>query len=107
MSESTEELHTAVQSLSQVMAEVENLTGQIGNHATELSEEAAAHGWHGIATRMQETAEALESANGHLGAGRQACEKASEELGLITDQIPAEQVVSHLATSTTQLGEAM
>jgi hypothetical protein len=56
---------------------------------------------------MQEAAEALEAAYGHFGAGKQACENAADELGLITDQIPTEQVVGHLATSTSQLGEAV
>jgi hypothetical protein len=107
MSESTEELTTAVQGMSEVLAEAGNLAGQLSAQASELAEEAAGHGWHGIATRMQDVAAALESATGHLGGGQQACEDASDDLGLINDKIPAEEVVGHLAASTTQLGVAV
>lgn len=107
MSESTEELQTAVQGLSEVLAESENLAGQLSDHGKEFAEEAAAHGWHGVAGRMQEATDALQAATGQLAAGKQACENAAQELALITDQIPAEQVVNHLATSTTQLSEAV
>ena len=107
MSESTEELRTAVQALSEVLAENENLAGQLKDAGTELVEEAASHGWRGMADKLQEATDALEVATGQLAAGKQSCEKASQELGLITDQIPAEQVVGHLTTSTTQLAEGV
>src|SRR3954451_969071 len=106
MSESTEELETAVQGAREVLTETETLTGQLSRQATDLAEEAAGHGWHGMATRMQEVAEALEATTAQISAGGKACETAVEELGLINDKIPAEQVVSHLSASTNQLGEA-
>ena len=106
MSESTEELKTAVQGASEVLTETENLTGQLRAHATELAEEAAEHGWHGMAARMQEVAEALEATTAQISTGGKACESAVEELGLINDEIPAQEVVAHLSASTNQLGEA-
>jgi hypothetical protein len=106
MSESTEELKTTVQGASEVLTETENLTEQLSAAATELAEEAAGHGWHGIATRMEEVAEALDATTAEISTGRTACETAAEELGLINDKIPAEEVVGHLGASTNQLGEA-
>jgi hypothetical protein len=106
MSESTEELNSAVRGLAEVLAEAGSLVERLSGNATELAEEAAGHGWHGMGARMQEAAGSLEAAAGQVGTGRQACETAAEELGLINDKIPAEEVVAHLATSTTQLAEA-
>jgi hypothetical protein len=106
MSESTEELKAAVQGASEVLTETENLTGQLTSQATELAEEAAGHGWHGMGTRMQEVAEALEATTAQISTGGKACEKAVEEIGLINDKIPADEVVAHLSASTNQLGVA-
>jgi len=106
MSESTEELKTAVQGASEVLTETASLTEQLSSQATELAEEAAAHGWNGIATRMQEVADALDETAGQITTGGKACDTAAEELGLINDKIPAEEVVNHLSESTNQLGEA-
>jgi flagellar biosynthesis chaperone FliJ len=106
MSESTEELKTAVQGASEVLTETENFAEQLSSQATELAEEAAGHGWHAMATRMQEVAEALAATTAQISMGGKACEKAVEEIGLINDKIPAEEVVAHLSESTNQLGEA-
>jgi hypothetical protein len=106
MSESTEELATATSGLAAGLGEAASVAGQLSDYASELSEEAAGHGWHGIAGRMQEAGEALQAAAGVLGNGQQACETAAAELGLITDKIPAAEVVGHLGTSSTQLGDA-
>jgi hypothetical protein len=107
MSESTEELNSAVQGAGEVVAGEEGFAGQLSAQATELAEEAAGHGWHGMGARMQDVADALQATKGHLGTGRQACEAAFGELGLINDKVPAEEVVAHLAASSTQLGEAV
>jgi hypothetical protein len=106
MWESTEELKTAVQGASEVLAETENVTAQLSGQATELAEEAGGHGWHGIGDRMQEIAEALEATVAEISACGKACETVVEEIGLINDKIPAEEVVTHLSASTNQLGEA-
>ena len=106
MSESTEELTAAVQGLSEVLTETATQAGQLSNQATELANEAAEHGWHGIAGRMQEVAEALEATSGQITAGGTACETAVEELALINDKIPAGEVVGHLGASTNHLTEA-
>jgi flagellar hook-basal body complex protein FliE len=78
----------------------------LGEQASELSQEAGAHGWHGIAERVQEAGEALEAAVGGLDSSQQAAERAAAELELINDKIPAEEVVGHLATSSSELGTA-
>jgi hypothetical protein len=106
MSESTEELKTAVQGMSEVLTETAGLAEQLNSQATELAEEAAGHGWNAMGTRMQEVAEALEAATGEIQTGGRACDTAAEELGLINDKIPTEEVVGHLSASTSQLGEA-
>jgi hypothetical protein len=106
MSESTEELKTAVEGMSEVLTEAVTQAEQLSNQATELAEEAAGHGWHGMGARMQEVAEALQESAGQIITGGKACETAVEELGLINDEIPAEEVVGHLSVSTNQLGEA-
>jgi len=106
MSESTEELKTAVQGLSEVLTETATQAEQLSGQATELADEAAEHGWHGIAGRMQEVAEALEATSGQITAAGTACETAAEELALINDKVPAEEVVGHLGASTKHLGEA-
>ena len=106
MSESTEELTTAVRGLGETLAEVTTHAGQLSEQAGELSKEAGAHGWHGIAERMQEAGEALTEAVGGLGSGQQSCERATAELELINDKIPAEEVAGHLAASSTELGTA-
>src|SRR5690242_745939 len=106
MLESTEELKAAVQGASEVLAEIGNTAEQLSGRATELADEAAGHGWHGMATRMQEVAEALEATVAQTATGRTACDTAVEELGLINDKIPAEEVVAHLGASTNQLGDA-
>ena len=106
MSESTEELTTAIQGLGEALAEAGNLAGQLHEQASQLSEEAAAHGWHGVAGRMQEAGESLEAAVVTLGSGQQACEGAAGQLELINDKVPAEEVAGHLASSLTQLGDA-
>lgn len=107
VSESTDELDAAVQGVTETMTQVGAFTEQLSGQATELAEEAAGHGWHGIGARMQEAADALEATAGQIATGKQACEVASEELGWISDKIPAEEVVAHLTTSTSQLGEAV
>jgi hypothetical protein len=106
MSESTEELKTTVQGASEVLTETGNSAEQLSGQASELAEEAAGHGWHGIATRMQEVVEALEVTAAQVSTSRTACDTAAEELGLINDKIPAEEVATHLGASTNQLGEA-
>jgi flagellar biosynthesis chaperone FliJ len=106
MSESTEELKTAVQGLSEALTETATQAEQLSSQATELSDEAAEHGWHGIAGRMQEVAEALEATSSQITAGVTACETAAQELALINDKIPAKQVVGHLGASTNHLGDA-
>jgi hypothetical protein len=107
MSESTEELATVVQGLGEGLAEAGGLAEQLGEQATQLGEEAGAHGWHGIAGRMREAAEALEAVLGALGSGQQSCEGAGQELMLIDDKIPADEVVGHLDTSSSRLGAAV
>ena len=106
MSESTEELKATVQGASEVLTESKNVAEQLNGHATELAEEAAGHGWHGMATRMQDAAEALEATAVQISTGGTACDAAVEELGLINDKIPAEEVIAHLGASTNQLGKA-
>src|SRR6185295_19161669 len=97
MSESTEELKASVQGASEVLVETGNEAEQLSTQATELADEAAGHGWHGIATRMQEVVEALEVTAAQISTGRTACDTAVEELGLINDKIPAEEVMAHLS----------
>lgn len=107
MSESTEELKAEVQGTTEVLVEVENLVDQLGGHATEMAEEASEHGWHGMAVRMEEAAVALKEAAAGIGTAKGACEAAADELGSISEEIPAPAVVTHLTTSTTQLGDAV
>jgi methyl-accepting chemotaxis protein len=107
MSESTEKLTTAVKGASETLGEVGTLAQQLSSAATELADQAAEHGWHGIATRMNDVAEALDTSTSQIETSKEARAKASEELGLINDKIPTEQVVGHLVTSTTQLREAV
>jgi ABC-type transporter Mla subunit MlaD len=106
MSDSTEELKTAVEGVGEVLTDTATEAEQLTSQATELAEEAAGHGWHGIGTRMQEVAEALESTAGQIAASGSACETAVAELGLINDKIPAAEVVGHIRVSTNQLREA-
>src|SRR4051794_41663288 len=96
MSESTEELTTAVQGLSEVLTETATQAGQLSSQATELADEAPEHGWHGIAGPMQEGAEALESTSGQITAGGTACETAAGEFALINDKIHTGQGVAHM-----------
>src|SRR5690242_9565323 len=106
MSESTDELKTAVEGASEVLTEASTFAEQLSSKATELAEEAAGHGWHAMATRMQDVAEALEATAGQIVTGGKACEAAVKDLGLINDKIPAAEVVGHLSVSTNQLGQA-
>ena len=106
MSGSTEGLTATVQGVSEVLTETGNTAEQLSAQATELADEAAEHGWHGMAARMQDVAEALEATAVQVSTGRTACDIAVEELGLINDEIPAEDVVAHLGASTNQLGDA-
>jgi hypothetical protein len=106
MSESTEELKSKVQGASEVLTETATWAEGLKGQATELADEAAGHGWHGIAGRMEEVAEALEAAGAQLTTGAKACDGAADDLGLINDKIPADEVVTHLSTSTNQLGDA-
>src|SRR3954453_9578408 len=106
MSEFTEEIQTAVRGLSEVLTETATQAGQLSSAATELADEATEHGWHGIAGRMQEVAEALEATSGQITASTTACESAADELGLINDKIPTARVVGHLGASTNHLGDA-
>lgn len=106
MSESTEELKKAVEGVTETLTHTGSRTELLSSQATELAEEADGHGWHGIGTRMQEAADALEECASELTTCKEACEKASEELGLINDKIPAQEVTAHLTTSTSKLDEA-
>jgi hypothetical protein len=106
MSESTEELKAKVLAVSEVLTETATWAEGLKGQATELAEEAAGHGWHGIAGRMEEVAEALEASGAQITTGAKACDGAADDLGLINDKIPAEEVVTHLSTSTNQLGDA-
>jgi hypothetical protein len=106
MSESTEELRAAVWGIAMVAAEAESLAERLVSHARKFTEDAANHGWHAMAMRMREAAEALESAAAQVRAGKEACESAARELGLIDTKIPADEIVTRLTTGTLQLGEA-
>jgi hypothetical protein len=106
MSESSEELKTAVQGTSEVLTKTTNQVGQLSSQATELAEEAAGHGWHGIGARMLEAAEALDATTAQITLSGKACETSAEELGLINDKTSTEEVIGHLSASTKQLGEA-
>ncbi len=95
-----------IRGLDESLGETATLTGQLVEQANELSEEAAQHGWHGMAQRMQDAGEALTAALDPLIAGQQACQNAAAELGLISEKVPAEEVIRHLASSTSHLGTA-
>ena len=107
MSESTDELNTAVKAARESLTAAENDTEELSNQATEMAEEASSHGWTALAARVQDAADGLKAAAAHLAEGGKNCETAAKELGLITDKIPAEAVAGHLDASTTQLGEAV
>lgn len=106
MSESAEELRTAVQGSREALTEAVTLAGQLNSHATDLAEEAAEHGWYGMTSRMQDVAGALEATAAQIEMGEKACESAVGDLDMINDKIPAGEVVTHLSASTQQLGEA-
>jgi hypothetical protein len=106
MSESTEKLKTAVQGAGEALTEASTFAEQLSGKATELADEAAGHGWHAMAARMEDVAEALEASAGQIVTGGRACEAAVQDLGLINDKIPAAEVVGHLTVSTNQLGQA-
>jgi methyl-accepting chemotaxis protein len=52
MSESTEELASKLQGVSEVLTETASFVEELKGQAGELAEEAAGHGWHGMSTRM-------------------------------------------------------
>lgn len=106
MSESTEALKATVEGVGEQLTETATGTEQLSGQATELADEAAEHGWHGMASRMHEVAEALEATAAHITTAVNACEAAAEELGSIDETIPAGEVVAHLSASTSKLEEA-
>ena len=80
--------------------------GRLGEQAGALSEEAAAHGWHGIAQHMQAAGESLEAALTGLSSGHPAAERGAAELTLLSTKIPAQDVAGHLATASADLETA-
>src|SRR5205809_7279965 len=89
-----------------IISKVESVASTISNtgaeaagaldSARDLTEQAAAHGWEGVAANMQQACDSLEEVAGSLGTANDAAGEALGALRAINDQMSSPDVADHL-----------
>jgi hypothetical protein len=82
----TGEIVTSVEGVKAGVDEARNQAGRARERVAELTEEAAGHGWDGVATAMQGAGDALEEVGAGLGTAGDAADEALSALRSITAQ---------------------
>lgn len=100
---------------AEITAQVESISSEIGDgttqagaaleRAVELTEEAAGHGWEGVATSMQGCQDALEAVIASLGTAATAIDETLSVLRAITDQMSRPDVTDHLGQALDRLDQ--
>jgi hypothetical protein len=102
----TGEIVTQVQTVGAALSDAQATGAQALNRAVELTDEAAAHGWDGVATSMQAVQDAMETALASLAAAADATAETLTILGAITDQMSRPDVADHLGQALNHLDQA-
>jgi len=92
----TAEIVTKVETARSVITDTRSQAAAALERAGEMTEQAAAHGWEGVATSMQMAKGALEAVIASLGTADDAAGEAVGVLRGITDQMSAPEVAEHL-----------
>jgi ABC-type transporter Mla subunit MlaD len=99
----TSEIVTQVASISSDLDSVKTRTSSAYDLAEDLTQQANAHGWEGLATTMQAAVDALEQAVGTLGTAGDAAEEAIGTVNAITEQMSKADVAEHLGAALDRL----
>jgi hypothetical protein len=102
----TAEIVIKVQSVGAAVDDAKSAGGQALERATELTEQASAHGWTGVATSMQGAQDALEEVLASLGSAEGAVTESLGALGAITEQMSSPEVADHLGQALNHLDQA-
>ena len=94
---------TAVTAASKGVTEASTHGNEALETAQELTQQAAEHGWDGVAATMQEAVDALERSVQQLETTETACEAALTKLDEITDKMSSPEVVEHLDAAIAEL----
>lgn len=97
------ELFAKVQGVEATIQGARTHAGEALERAVELTEQAAAHGWDGVANSMQGAQDALEQAIGSLGNAEDAMGETLGVLRAITEQMSRPEVAEHLSRAMTHL----
>jgi len=100
-SEITEATQAAHKAIDGVKSDVDTAREQ----ASELMEEAAAHGWEGVAATMQQAIEALEAVTASLSSADDSLEAVLRSLGEITSKLSSGEVAQRLGNTARELHE--
>jgi hypothetical protein len=106
MSTTTEELSTHVKTAGAGAGEVHAHAETLLEAARNKYETAAAHGWGGVASTMEQAVEHLEGVVGQLQSTEQSCETAGTVLDGIDAKMSSPEVAEHLVTALGALDEA-
>jgi hypothetical protein len=99
----TSELVNKTQAIEAVIAEAKARAGEALGLAIELTEQAAAHGWQGVANSMQGAQDCLEQTVATLGNSGDAADEDLSVLGAINEQMSRPEVADHLGQAITRL----
>ena len=98
----TAELSSKAQAVEAAISDGKTNTGKALEQATLLTEQAATHGWTGMAAAMQGATDALDRTIASLGTAGDAITEALIALNAITEQTGRPQVVEYLSQAIIQ-----
>jgi chromosome segregation ATPase len=106
MSDKTAEISAAVKTTGTEVAEALSHAEESLQFARELHETAANHGWHGVAGKIEEAVEHLETVVINLRTAEEAARTTTTALDEITDKMSSAEVAEHLDKAFAHLDDA-
>jgi ABC-type transporter Mla subunit MlaD len=102
----TVEIMTGVERVQSTVADATTQSAGALDRARELAEQAAAHGWDGVAASMQSAVDAMETVLASLGDADDATGEALAALAEVSDQLSRPEVAQRLAGVVDRLDQA-
>jgi hypothetical protein len=99
----TAEIMTKITSVKSIVDDARTQTAGAHDAADDLTQQAAAHGWEGVATSTQLAVDALDTAVRFFDTAGGSADEAIGVLGQITQQMSSADVAAHHATAIDRL----
>lgn len=107
MTTRTEEISTAVRTTGGGVGEAVTTAQSLLEIARQMYEDAAAHGWGGVASNMEQAMEHLDGVVGQLQSTQQSCQTTTGTLDEIEDTMSSPEVAEHLLSAIGEIDEAL